>query len=129
MEEETYESQVGKLAESIQQIQARVLELELQEVPSTSVGSAGLERRNCQWRNRKNQVLALECKKISDQSVQTYENLAEDLEVEDIGGTSLGGETTSIDSARVAETTFGGRKYEKVIGGAHSSTTGQCHSK
>jgi hypothetical protein len=32
MEEETTESQVGKLAEAIQQIQARVAELELQAV-------------------------------------------------------------------------------------------------
>jgi hypothetical protein len=35
MEEETTESQVGKLAEAIQQIQERVAELELQEVSST----------------------------------------------------------------------------------------------
>jgi tetrahydromethanopterin S-methyltransferase subunit B len=35
MEEETIESQVGKLAEAIQQLQERVAELELQLVPST----------------------------------------------------------------------------------------------
>jgi hypothetical protein len=35
MEEETVESQVGKLTEAIQQLQARVAELELQVVPST----------------------------------------------------------------------------------------------
>jgi hypothetical protein len=35
MEEETTESQVGKLVEAIQQLQARVAELELQAVPST----------------------------------------------------------------------------------------------
>jgi hypothetical protein len=35
MEEETTESQVGKLTESIQQLQARVEEMELKEVLST----------------------------------------------------------------------------------------------
>jgi hypothetical protein len=35
MEAETAESQVGKLAEAIQQLQARVAELELQAVSST----------------------------------------------------------------------------------------------
>jgi hypothetical protein len=35
MEEETTKSQVGKLVEAIQQLQARVAELELQAVPST----------------------------------------------------------------------------------------------
>jgi hypothetical protein len=35
MEEEIVESQVGKLAEAIQQLQARVVELELQAVLST----------------------------------------------------------------------------------------------
>jgi hypothetical protein len=34
MEEETTEIQVGKLVEAIQQLQARVVELELQVVPS-----------------------------------------------------------------------------------------------
>jgi hypothetical protein len=35
MEEETVESQVGKIVEAIQQTQARVAELELQEVLTT----------------------------------------------------------------------------------------------
>jgi monomeric isocitrate dehydrogenase len=35
MEEETVESQVGNLIKSIQQLQARVTELELKAVPST----------------------------------------------------------------------------------------------
>jgi hypothetical protein len=35
MEEETTEIQVGKLTKAIQQLQARVAELELQAVPST----------------------------------------------------------------------------------------------
>jgi hypothetical protein len=35
MEEDSVESQVGKLVESIQQLQKRVAELELQEVSST----------------------------------------------------------------------------------------------
>jgi len=36
MEEETVESQVGKLTEVIQQLQTRVAELEIREVLSTS---------------------------------------------------------------------------------------------
>jgi hypothetical protein len=35
MEEDQVESQVGNLSEAIQQIQQRIPELELQEVPST----------------------------------------------------------------------------------------------
>jgi hypothetical protein len=45
MEEETVESQVGKLAKAIQQLQARVVELELQAVSST--------RRKCEIRGKK----------------------------------------------------------------------------
>jgi hypothetical protein len=36
MEEDPVEIQVGKLSEAIQHLQQRIVELELQEVPSTS---------------------------------------------------------------------------------------------
>jgi hypothetical protein len=51
MEEETTESQVGKLVEAIQQLQARMAELELQVSAKHSTGSARSERRNCQERS------------------------------------------------------------------------------
>jgi hypothetical protein len=69
MEEETTESQVGKLVEAIQQLQARVAELEIQAVPKHSARSEGSEGRDCQERSRKNQALASECKKLSNRSV------------------------------------------------------------
>jgi hypothetical protein len=80
-EPESIEMQVGKLVEAIQQLQAWVMELELQVVPSTpqevrdqreEVSKSAVGRIN---------VLTLECKQLSDRSVETYECLVEYLEL------------------------------------------------
>jgi hypothetical protein len=80
-EPESTEMQVGKLAEAIQQLQARVMELELQAVPSTP--QEVHDQREEASRNAVERIRALasECKQLSDRSAQTYECLAEDPEL------------------------------------------------
>jgi hypothetical protein len=80
-EPESTEMQVGKLAEAIQQLQARVMELEIQAVSSTL--QEVRDQREEAARNAVERIRALtsECKKLSDQSAQTYEHLAEDPEL------------------------------------------------
>ena len=77
-EQELVEVQVSKLAETIQQLQARITELEVQAVPSTPQ-----EVHNQREEAAKNVVvmireLASECKQLSDRSAQTYECLTKD---------------------------------------------------
>jgi hypothetical protein len=66
MEEEPTERQVGKIIEDIQQLQARVAELELQTVPST-LQEVRDKREETAWRAvERIKALALECKKLSN---------------------------------------------------------------
>jgi chromosome segregation ATPase len=81
MEEETTESQVGKLVEAIQQLQARVAELELQAVPSTPQEVRDQREETARSAVERIKALALECKQLSSRSAQTYEHLAEDPEL------------------------------------------------
>jgi hypothetical protein len=78
MEEETTESQVGKLVEAIQQLQARVAELELQAVSSTPQEVRDQREETARSVVERIKALASECKKLSNRSAQTYEHLAED---------------------------------------------------
>jgi hypothetical protein len=81
MEEETAESQVGNLIESIQQIQARVSELELQVVLRTPQEVWDQREEITRRGVKRIKALASVCKKISNLSAQTYERLAKDLEL------------------------------------------------
>jgi uncharacterized protein with PIN domain len=80
-EQEPVEAQVAKLAETLQQFQARIDELEARTVPSTPQ-----EVRDQREESAKNTVasiksLALACKQLSDRSARTYECLVEDPEL------------------------------------------------
>jgi TolA-binding protein len=80
-EQEPVEAQVAKLAETLQQFQVRIAELEARKVSSTPQ-----EVRNQREESAKNIVesiksLASTCKQLSDRSTQTYECLAEDPEL------------------------------------------------
>jgi uncharacterized protein YoxC len=77
-ESESIEMQVGKLVEAIQQLQARVAELEIQEVPSTLQEVWDQREETARSAVERIRALASECKKLSDRSAQTYEHLAED---------------------------------------------------
>jgi hypothetical protein len=77
MEEETTESQVGKLVEAIQQIHARVAELELQAVSSTPQEVQDQRKENAWSIVERIKALALECKQLNNQSVQNDEHLVE----------------------------------------------------
>jgi hypothetical protein len=78
MEEETNESQVGKLVETIQHLQARVVELELQAVSSTPQEVRDHRKENSRSVVERIKALTLECKQLRNLSVKTYECLAED---------------------------------------------------
>jgi hypothetical protein len=80
-EQESVEVQVVKLAETIQQLQARITELEIQAVPSTP--QEVHDQREEATKNTVVRIRALtsECKQLSDRSAQTYECLAEDPEL------------------------------------------------
>jgi hypothetical protein len=77
-EEESAKIQVGKLIESIQQLQARVMELEIQVVLSTLQELCDQREEIAKSPVEIIRELALECKKMSDQGAQTYECLGED---------------------------------------------------
>jgi hypothetical protein len=66
MEEETFESQVGKLAEAIQHLQERVAELELQAVPSTLQEVHNQQEEATSSAIERIRELASECKQLSD---------------------------------------------------------------
>lgn len=69
---------MGKLAEAIQQLQARVVELQLQAVSSTPQEVWYQREEIARSAVERIKVLASECKKLSNRSAQTYEHLAED---------------------------------------------------
>jgi hypothetical protein len=72
------ESQVDKITKDIQQLQERVANLELQAVPSIPQEVRDPREENAQSVVKIIKALALECKKLSSLSVQTYESLTED---------------------------------------------------
>jgi phosphopantetheinyl transferase (holo-ACP synthase) len=63
-EEESVEIQVGKLVEAIQQLQARVMELELQAVSSTPQEVCDQREEAAKSAVGRIRTLALECKKV-----------------------------------------------------------------
>jgi hypothetical protein len=65
MEEDTTEIQVRKLTKSIQQLQARVAELELQAVSSTPREVRDQREETARSAVERIKALALECKKLS----------------------------------------------------------------
>jgi hypothetical protein len=81
MEEETIESQVGKIIESIHQLQARVAKLELQAVLSNPEEVRDQREETARSAVGRIKALALECKQLNNQSVKTYERLVEDPKI------------------------------------------------
>jgi hypothetical protein len=72
---------VENIAEAIQQLQARVAELELQVVPSTPQEVRDQREETARSAVERIKELVLECKKLNSQSVQIYERLVEDPEL------------------------------------------------
>jgi hypothetical protein len=70
--------QVGKLVEAIQQLQAWIMELELQAVPITPQEVRDQMKEGYRNAVERIRALASEFKKLSDRSAHTYERLAED---------------------------------------------------
>jgi hypothetical protein len=77
-EHESVECQVVKLTETIQQLQSRIIELEIQEVPSTLQEVCDQREESTKNAVVRIRALALECKQLRDRSMQTYERLVED---------------------------------------------------
>ena len=80
-DEEPIEHQVTKLAEVIQQLQQRVVELELQTIPQTPQEVHDQWELTAQSAVERIKTLAAECKQLSSRSAQIYEKLSEDLEL------------------------------------------------
>jgi hypothetical protein len=80
-EQDSVEAQVVKLIETIQQLQARIVELETQAVSSTP--QEVYDRREETDKNTVIRIRSLtsECKKLSDRSTQAYEILTEDPKI------------------------------------------------
>jgi phosphopantetheinyl transferase (holo-ACP synthase) len=80
-EPDSTEMQVGNLTEAIQQLQARVIELEIQAVSSTPQVVRDQREEDAGNVVEIIRTLTLECKKLSDRSEQSYERLAKDPEM------------------------------------------------
>jgi hypothetical protein len=75
--EEPIERQVMKLVEVIQQLQQRVMELELQAIPSTPQEEHDQREMTARSTVERIKALTEECKQLSRRSAQIYENLTE----------------------------------------------------
>jgi hypothetical protein len=73
--------QVGNLPKAIQKLQARVMELEIQAMLSTLQEVHDQREEAPKSVVLRIRTLTLECKQLSDQSVQNYERLIEYLEL------------------------------------------------
>jgi len=80
-EQESFEAQVAKLAETIQQLQARITELEIQAVLSTLQEVCDHIEESAKNKVIWIRALASECKQLSNISVLTYERLTEYAEI------------------------------------------------
>jgi chromosome segregation ATPase len=127
IEEETTESQVGKLTEAIQQLQARVAELELQAVPSTLQEVRDQREETARSAVERIRALASECKKLSDRSAQTYEHLAEDPELRTLEAQlqEAKQQASTVQAQLKLLTTSG--EDEEVTGAVRSSAAGHFH--
>jgi uncharacterized protein YdcH (DUF465 family) len=81
MEEDSVERKVWNIFEVIQQLQQRIAELDLQEVPITPKEVRDIREETVRRKDERIKTLALECKQLSSRSVHTYECLAEDPEL------------------------------------------------
>jgi hypothetical protein len=75
--EEPLDRQVMKLAEVIQQLQQRVVDLELQIIPSTPQEECDQREITAQGTVERIKELTEECKQLSTRSAQIHENLTE----------------------------------------------------
>ena len=66
-----------KLVEVIQQLQQRVVELELQAIPSTPQEERDQREVNARSTVERIKALTEECKQLSSRSAQIHENLSE----------------------------------------------------
>jgi VIT1/CCC1 family predicted Fe2+/Mn2+ transporter len=79
--EEPVEHQVAQLVEAIQQLQQRIIDLELRTVPNTPQDVRDQREATARSTVERIKALAMECKQLSDRSAQTYERLTEDPEL------------------------------------------------
>jgi hypothetical protein len=76
-EHEAVKVQVMKLTEAIQQLQSRVMELDIQEVPSTLQEVWNQREEDAKSEVGRIRALTSKCKHISDRNAQTYKCLVE----------------------------------------------------
>jgi hypothetical protein len=73
---------VAQLEDMIQNLQQHITDLELPCCTRNSIGGKRPKGSNCHSTVGRLKSLALECKKLSNQSAQTYENLTENPELQ-----------------------------------------------
>jgi predicted nucleic acid-binding Zn-ribbon protein len=71
--------QVNQIIEAIQQLQQRIVDLELCIVPETPQDVRDQREENYQSTVERIKALTMECKKLTDHSAQTYEKITENL--------------------------------------------------
>jgi chromosome segregation ATPase len=79
--EDRVTQQVNQLAEAIQQLQQCIADLELRTVPETPQDVRDQREATAQSAVERLKALTLECKKLTDHSAQTYEQLMENPEL------------------------------------------------
>jgi chromosome segregation ATPase len=80
-EEDRVMHQVEQLAEAIQQLQQQIADLELRTVPNTPQDVRDQREATARSAVERIKSLAMECKKLTDHSAQTYEKLTENPEL------------------------------------------------
>jgi chromosome segregation ATPase len=79
--EDRVTQQVEKLTEAIQQLQQHIADLELRTVPETPQDVRDQREATARSAVERIKSLAMECKKLTDRSAQTYEQLTENPEL------------------------------------------------
>jgi hypothetical protein len=80
--EERFPQQVAQLEEVIQKLQQHIAYLELRTMPETLQDVRDQREATARRSVERLKALARECKKLSNCNTQTYENLAENLELQ-----------------------------------------------
>jgi hypothetical protein len=79
--EDRVTQQVEQLIEAIQQLQQRIIDLELRTVPDTPQDVRDQREGTDRSTVERMKALSMECKQLSDHSALTYEQLAENPEL------------------------------------------------
>jgi hypothetical protein len=113
--------------EVIQQLQQRVMDLELQTIPQTLQEVCDQRELNAQSTVERIKTLAAECKQLSSRSAQIYEQLSEDPELKKLESQLQEAKQARRYSTGVAQAPVTHREDEEIPGTTHRPTTHSYH--